>query len=155
MAKRPAITAEQLMNQLQADPKWVSERVTREVRRKSLEEQFEAEEAPIIADLAAAGADTTSTGDFVGKLAAPPEASRILVRHMGRGYSLAVREALIRALGVPWAREAAFEPLCAMYRIERDPHFSFLIANALSGMARFEDVSALPAIEQHASLFAE
>jgi hypothetical protein len=51
---------------------------------------------------------------------------------------------MIRAIGVPWARAMAFEMLCTSFREERDENLRFVIANALSGMARFDEVRELP-----------
>jgi len=67
-------------------------------------------------ELAAAGVAAESVGDFVGKRAAPSEAIPVLVRHLGMQYPPAVREAMIRAIGVPWARAMAFEMLCTSFR---------------------------------------
>ena len=155
MAKRRGITAEELMRQLEADPKWVAGKAAREARRAAREAQFRAEEAPIVADLTAAGVATESVDDLVGKRATPPEAISILVRHLGMPYSPPLREAMIRAIGVPWARAIAFEMLCASFREERDENLRFAIANALSGMARFDEVRELPGIQAHEALFAE
>ncbi len=49
MAKRRGITAEELMRQLEADPKWVADNAAREARRAAREARFRAEEAPIVA----------------------------------------------------------------------------------------------------------
>ena len=143
------------MRQLEADPKWVANNAAREARRAARETQFRAEEAPIVTELAAAGVAAESVGDFVGKRAAPSEAIPILVRHLGMQYSPAVREAMIRAIGVPWARAMAFEMLCTSFREERDEYVRFVIANALSGMARFDEVRELPGIQTHEALFAK
>ena len=52
-----------------------------------------------------------------------------------------------------YLRELAFEPLCIAYRSERDPSLRWVIANALAGMARFEEVRVLPGIGEYATLF--
>ncbi|MBX7102567.1 MAG: hypothetical protein K1X57_00695 [Gemmataceae bacterium] len=141
------------MRQLEADPKWVAEDATREARRAAREAQFKAEEVPIIADLAAVGVDAESVWDFVCKRAAPFEAIPVLVRHLGKPYSPAVQEGMIRAIGVPWARAVAFEMLCTTFQDERDPNMRFAIANALSGMALLDDVRELPGILEYEALF--
>lgn len=141
------------MVQLEADPTWIANRAARKTRLADSEEKVRAEEAPILADLAVAGVKAASVYDFVGKRAAPSEAIPILVRHLGRAHSPNVREGIIRALGVPSARTAAFEILCVAYRAEPEPHLRFAIANALSAMSRFDELTELPGIEKFVALF--
>ena len=55
MAKRNRITAGELMRHLEADPKWVAQRDARAARQNERARQLAADEAPIIAELAAVG----------------------------------------------------------------------------------------------------
>ena len=61
--------------------------------------------------------------------------------------------AMIRSLGVPDARGIALEPLCNAYLNERDPNLRWVIANALSAMARLGELTHLPGIEEYSALF--
>jgi hypothetical protein len=76
-----------------------------------------------------------------------------LVRHLNTPHLRNIREGVIRALGVPAARVLAFESLRAAYQVERDPSLRWVIANALAGMVRFDEVRDLPGIEEYAKLF--
>lgn len=153
VAKRDWITAGELMRQLEANPEWVAQRDARAARHAERARQIAADEAPIIAELVAVGVAASSVYDFVGKQPAPDLALPILVRHLSVEHHPRIREGLIRALGIPSAREIAFDQLCDAYRRERDPILRWVIANALSGMARFEEVAELPGIHEFADLF--
>jgi hypothetical protein len=147
------MTAEELMRQLEANPEWVAQRDARAGRHAERAKQIAADEAPIIAQLATVGVAVSSVYDFVGKQLAPDLALPILVGHLEVEHHPRIREGLIRALGIPSARKIAFGPLCDAFRTERDPTLRWVIANAFSGMARFEEVSDLPGIQEFAGLF--
>ncbi len=153
MAKEDWITAEELMNQLDGDPEWVAKRDAREARRAERAKLIAADEASVVADLATVGVAITSVYDFVGKQIVPDVALPVLVQHLKVEHHPRIREGIIRALSVPSARAIAFELLCDVYRSERDPTLRWVAANALSGMARFEEVAALPGIEEFVALF--
>jgi hypothetical protein len=155
VGKRRRITASELMKQLESDPPWVADREERDARHAARAEALDADEASLIADLAAAGICVESVYDFVGKGSAPPSSLPVLLRHLNAGHLPVLREGVIRALGIPSARALALEPLCAAYRAERDPSMRWLIANALAGMAHFDEVKGLPGIEEYAPLFRE
>jgi hypothetical protein len=153
VAKDDWITAGELMRQLEADPEWVAKRDAREARHAERAKLIAADEAPIILDLAAVGVVVSSVYDFVGKQLAPDVALPVLARHLNVEHHPRIREGIIRALGIPSARGVAFEVVCDVYRSERDPTLRWVAANALSGMARFEEVAALPGIEEFVALF--
>src|SRR5262245_23196466 len=121
MPKKKSITADELMNRLEADPEWVARRTARDARRAERECRLAADEASVIADLAAAGAFVSSVYDFVNGGPAPDIALPVLVRHLGVAHQDRIREGIIRALGIPSARGIAFEPLRDAFRNERDP----------------------------------
>jgi hypothetical protein len=145
--------AEALMRQLEANPEWVAQRDARAARHAERGRQITADAVPIIAELASVGVTVSSVYDFIGKQDAPDLALPILVRHLQLEHHPSIREGLIRALGIPSARKIAFGPLRDAFRTERDPALRWVIANALSGMARFEEVSDLPGIQEFAELF--
>lgn len=153
MAKDDWITADELTCQLEADPEWVAKRDAKAARHAERARQLADDEAPVIAELAAVGVTVSSIYDFVGTQLAPDCALPILVRHLSMEHHPRIREGLIRALGIPSARSVAFELLCDVYRGERDPTLRWVAANALSSMARFEEVAALPGIEEFVALF--
>jgi hypothetical protein len=141
------------MRRLETDPKWVAERDARQARRAERAKRIEADETSIIADLEEVGVTVSSVYDFVNKQAAPRAALPILIKHLKVQHHPRVREGIIRSLGLPSARESAFVELCDAFCHERDPILRFVIANALSGMARFNEVEKLPGIEEFAALF--
>jgi hypothetical protein len=153
VAKKKQITAGELMRKLEADPEWVAKRDTRAARRAERAKQLADDQAPIVAELAAVGITVTSIYEFVGKQLAPDVALPILVRHLSLAHHETTREVLIRSLGIPSAREIAFDPLRDEYLKERDPILRWVIANAFSTMVRFDEVADLPGIEKFASLF--
>jgi hypothetical protein len=153
VAKDDWMTADELMSKLESDPEWVAKRDARNARRAERAKQINADEATIIGELAAVGVTVSSVYDFVGKQLAPDVALPVLVRHLNVEHHPNIREGVIRALGIPNARTLAFGPLCDAYREERDPNLRWVIANALSGMARFEELADLPGIEEFAALF--
>lgn len=153
MAKDDWVTAEQLMRQLESDPEWVTERHAREGRHAERVKLIADDEATVVVELAAVGVAVSSVYDFVGKQLAPDAALPVLARHLSVEHHPNTREGIIRALGIPSARGIAFELLCDVYRNEREPMLRWVAANALSGMARFEEVSTLPGIEDFVALF--
>jgi hypothetical protein len=155
VAKRDWITAEELRRQLEANPEQAARRDARAARHAEGGKQIATDEAPLIAELADVGLVVSSVYDFVGKQLAPNLALPILVRHLSVEHHPRIREGLIRALGIPSARHMALDPLCNAFRKERDPTLQWVIANALSGMARFEEVAELPGIQQFADLFSK
>jgi hypothetical protein len=141
------------MRQLEADPEWVAKRDTRETRNADRASRIQVDEKPILDDLAAIGITVSSVYDFVGKQAAPVASFPVLLRHLNIGHQQVVREGIIRALGLPSARGVAFEPLCIEYSKETDSNLRWVIANALSGMASFNELAHLPGIAEFSGLF--
>jgi hypothetical protein len=141
------------MKQLNADPQWVGEQERREACQVAAAAKLKADEAPILSELAFTGIEVASVYDILKAPSRSPQAVAVLVRHLDTPHLRNVREGVIRALGVPAARALAFESLRAAYRGERDPTLRWVIANALAGMARFEEVRELPGIEEYVKLF--
>jgi hypothetical protein len=86
-----------------------------ELQRKAAE--WRAAEAPLIAELRAAGFEVDSAWDLVNTSTPYPAALPILLEHLGRPYPDRVREGIARALAV---RDAKFgwETLVRLYRDE-------------------------------------
>ena len=112
-----AKTAAELMAELQADPQYVAEQQRRdeELARKAAE--WRAAEAPLIAELRAAGFEVESAWDLVNTSTPYPKALPILLEHLERSYPDRVREGIARALAV---RDAKFgwRRLVRLYRAE-------------------------------------
>lgn len=111
-----------------------------------------ADPSALVAELCAAGfPEDALARHFVGEVMTLA-ASGILCAHLPRPYDAATWERIVRSLTRREAR-AALAPLAWAYRIERDPARRWLLANALSAMATFAEVGALPEIAQYESLF--
>lgn len=153
MANRDWISAGELMRHLENDPEWVAKRTAKDSRRIERARALTADEAPIILELASVGITVSSVYDFVGKQPASEVAIPILIRHLSVEHHERIREGLIRGLSRPSARKLAFEPLRNAFLEERDPALRWVLANALSSMARLGEVEDLPGIEAFAALF--
>lgn len=155
MARRRGKTAAELMRELEADPKWVAARDAREARHRARADGIEADARSVYADLAAAGVSVGSLEELSRSqhLFPPGACAVLLLRHLDVPHLPAVREWLIRTLSVSTARAACYERLRAAYAAERDGEFRWLLANALSSMASFGEVSDLPGMERYAELF--
>jgi len=153
VAKREWITAGELMRQLDANPASEANQSVRDTRRAERAKRVASDEASIVADLQRVGVSVVSVYDFVGKSAAPLVAIPVLVHHLQIAHIPVIREGVIRALGLPSAREKAFEPLCVEFSKERDPTLRWAIVNALSGMARMDEVAHLSGMAEYSGLF--
>lgn len=117
--RRGPITAKELGAQLEGDPEWVARRDERERERRRLEAEWQAAEAPLVAELRAAGfEDVRWSWDLVNTSTPYPEALPILLEHLQRPYPDKVREGIARALAV---RDAKFgwKTLTRLYRDEK------------------------------------
>jgi HEAT repeat protein len=104
---------------------------------------------PLIDELRAQAYPVDSVADLLNKRMRYPDAIPILVRWLPRVKDPAVKEDIVRALSVPWARPAAASPL--IHEFVKAPSDSELglrwtIANALAVVADdsvFDDVVTL------------
>lgn len=115
--RRATKTAAELMAELQADPAFVAQRAQREDEQRRREAEWRSAEAPLVAELRAAGLAVDSAWDLVNTTAPYVEVLPILLEHLGRPYPDRVREGIARSLAVP---EAAFgaDTLLALYAAE-------------------------------------
>lgn len=133
MKKKPQRTAEDLMAELNADPEFVAARAREEAERDRIEAEYVAAEAPLVAELGAAGFQVESAWDLMS-MTSYPSAVPILLAHLARPYPSAVREGIARALGVPEAR-SAWPTLTRHFREERDVRVKDGLAAAIAGVA--------------------
>ena len=153
--KRGPVTAAELMKQLESDPNWVRQRDEREATRQQAERMLAANEEPLVADLRSAGLNVESVYDLVNSANKYDAAIAILADHLKRKYHKRIREGIIRALSLPAAREEVGQSLIEMFSLEPDEHMRFVIANALSQMVAFADVSQAEGISEYKSLFSK
>ena len=115
--KRATKTAAELMAELQADPAYVQERARRQEELRVREQAWREAEAPLVAELRAAGLDVDSVWDLVNTTAPYPAVLPLLLEHLARPYPDRVREGIARALAVPESSFGA-DTLLDLYRRE-------------------------------------
>ena len=135
--KKKRITAAELMAQLNADPDFVARRARREEELQKRVAEYRVAEAPLVADLRAAGYQVQSAWDLVNTPGSYPTAVPILLAHLPRPYPPAVREGIARALAV---REAScgWEVLTRLYRDEQEGRAKDGLAVAIAAAANDE-----------------
>lgn len=137
MKKR--ITAEELMAKLNADPEFVARRTREDAEMQRLEDEDRRVEAPLVAELRAAGFEVESAWDLVNTPGSYPKAIPILLAHLARPYPAAVREGIARALAVPETKAAGWAVLRRSYRKEQEEQPKDGLAVAIAAAAD-EDV---------------
>jgi hypothetical protein len=128
------MTAEELMAQLEADPRWVAERAKEEEELQKREDEWRRAEAPLVQELQSAGYQVKSAWDLVNTPGTYPTAVPILLAHLPRPYPGPVREGIARALAVPEAK-LGWETLVRLFREERDKRVKDGLACALAAAA--------------------
>lgn len=132
------VTAEELMAQLEADPEWVARRDERERFRQRRTAGYDRAAAPLKAELAAAGFEVDSVADLYNERRNYEAAVPILLRWLPRIEHSSVKESVVRALTVKWARPEAAPVMLEELRRLRDSSdrsLRFAVANALSEVA--------------------
>jgi len=110
---------------------------------------------PILAELAQVGVRVESLSDLVNKPIDYQVTIPLLLKWLPQVTNIAVRETIIRALTVKWAKPMAAQPLieefCKVTDTE-EPGLKWAIANALSEVADasvFEDIVELVRDKRH------
>ncbi|MDP9383824.1 MAG: HEAT repeat domain-containing protein [Actinomycetota bacterium] len=92
---------------------------------------FEAAERAVVEDLRKAGLEVRSVYDLFGDLDYRAQVP-VLVDWLGRTDDVYLKEMLVRAMGMPWAKPAAIEPLFAEFRnLERSDVYRWAAGNAI------------------------
>jgi hypothetical protein len=105
--KRPkgGWTADEFMNILEKDPDYIAMRAEKERRHAEFSKMLEAQERPLVQDLAAVGVMVDSIGDLVNTKSRYAPAIPILLKHLTLPYHENIADMIARALAV---REAAY-----------------------------------------------
>jgi hypothetical protein len=108
-----------------------------EDRRQQLIAQNKEASKPVLADLSQAGLDVDWIEDLYNKRLDYKRAIPILLRWLPRVENTAVKEAIVRALSVPWARHTGAPELLIeeFRRSKSDFGLNWAISNALSVVA--------------------
>lgn len=110
----------------------------RELQRQQAMAKYERDAAPVLADLAEAGFHVESVGELYNKRLDYKSAIPILLKWLPLIGNLDVKEAIVRALTVPWAKPIAAPALLAEFHelmSEPDISIKWAIANALEVVA--------------------
>jgi len=132
------ITAAELVTQLEQNPEFSRRREEREKQRQQVIEINRQASLPILVELAWAGFSLNSISDLYSERLNYRDAIPILLRWLPRVDNLDVKEAIVRALSVPWAKPSAASALIEEFRKANDPRgasIKWAIANALSIVA--------------------
>lgn len=136
MPKSEWRTAWEIEQELRLDPEWLAREEAREAEARVKEERYLAEETPLREELHALGYPVKWVWDFVNTAQSYPNAIPVLIDHLRRPYSDAVREGIARALAVREARGLAGGPIVETLREEGlGKQLRWALANTLTVVA--------------------
>lgn len=128
------MTAAELTERLQQDAEFSARESSREQRRLERAADYDVAAAPVLADLAKVGFDVESVAELYNKKIDYRSAIPVLLEWVPQISHRAVKESIVRALSVPWAKPHAARPLIDEFRrLDDDPRSSlrWAIGNAL------------------------
>ncbi|NJS40752.1 MAG: hypothetical protein HC783_19110 [Rhodobacteraceae bacterium] len=135
------------LEQLKATGRWkgddpaIRELLVREWRALA-DEQYASDEAPIVAEVQAAGVAIKSVWDMVSRKESFPGAMPVLCKHLKLDYPPKVREGIARAMSDGAARPY-WDELVRLYKRETDENVRDALAVALCGAAGPEQFDEL------------
>ena len=153
-SSRKPVTASELVERLGNDPRFIARRDEADSRRQQVVEQNARAAAPVVLDLQAAGLSFGSIGEMRRSGTRYVVAIPVLLKWLPAVENHDVKESIVRALSVPWARPVAAAPLIAEFRKAPGPEsgLKWAIGNALSVVADdsvFDDLAALVRDRRH------
>ena len=130
-------------NQLEGKPDEARQKLIRKLEEKERQRQRiiainRQASAPLLTDLAQAGFDLEWVSDLYSKKLNYKDAIPVLLQWLPRIENLDVKEDIVRALSVPWAKPVATRTLVSEFRKmqnESNTGIKWAIANALSVVA--------------------
>jgi len=153
MSKRRNLTAEEVVALLAKDADYQRRMAEQEVRLAQAAADFRKDEESVIRDLNAAGIPADSLNDFMSSAPTPMAAAPILLRHLTVPHIPRVRDIILRVLADSHLRSVALAPLLEMFRSAADPNERWLLANAISTMAPFNEVTHVQGLGDFRGLF--
>jgi HEAT repeat protein len=142
----PPKTADELMLELLQDPEYLARRARQQQELRAIRKVNAESARPVIADLRAAGFRVNDVADLFNKPMNYKNAIPILLAWLPRMLNPDVKEDIVRALSVKWARPVAAPALVVEFKKANGPNQSSLrwaIGNALEVVADdsvFEDL---------------
>ena len=141
--KGKGTTAAELLARLNADKEHLSKRKERDQALLERQAAFELSEAPVAADLRAAGVDVNSAWDIVNRKESFPLAMPVLRKHLELDHPPKVREGIARAMSDSAAARPYWDDLVRLYKRATDENVKDAMAVALCGAAGPEEVDEL------------
>jgi hypothetical protein len=155
MTEKKDNTAWEIINKLRQDPAYMAKNVEREKRRDALAQEFARQSEPIVSDLAAVGFVYSSLDDLRRSGVRYEKGVPVLVKWLPLVTNPALKESIIRALSVPWARPLAALPLIAEFKGTKgfnSDSLKWVIGNALSIVTNdsvFDEIAELVTDKRH------
>jgi len=132
------VTAKSLIDKLERDSHYNQIMEEKEQQRQLIIEVNRQDSAPVVSDLIEAGFDVEWISDLYSKRYNYKDAIPILLRWLPKIDNLDVKESIVRALSVPWAKPIAASILIEEFHKmpnESNTGIKWAIANALSIVA--------------------
>jgi HEAT repeat protein len=149
------LSASELMAKLQQDPDYVSRIREAEQRQQEFAQEHNLAAAPIVNELKNAGFFVESIDELRRSGIPYTAAIPVLLKWLPLTENVGVKESIVRALSVPWAKPIAAEPLLAEFRAAPSvtiPGLKWAIANALEVVADdsvLDEISNLVRAREH------
>jgi hypothetical protein len=147
-ARRKPKSAAELMAELAKDPDFAARARARERRKEQSAQAYAEAAAPLLEELAAAGAGVKALADLRKPGAGSRAGVPVLLRWLPRAGYAPLKEEIVRALSVPWARPQAAPVLIEELDRAEDAAgtgIRWAIANALAVVADdsvFDEIAA-------------
>lgn len=134
------ITANELMDRLNADPAFVARREQQEAEFAKREAELRIAEAPLLDELRSAGLTPKSVWHLCEAPGTYDHAVPLLLAHLRRPYPSVIRDGIARALGVPATRATAWRDLIGAYGDEGDEYVRSGLACSIAACAKRDDL---------------
>ena len=128
-------TAEELMAQLARDPEYAKRRQADEQTRQTKVAQNMRDAQPVVDNLAAQGLSIQTIADLFNNKLNYKAAIPTLLEWLPRVSNPEVKEDIVRALSVIWAKPSAIEPLLVEFERADDSGLRWAVANGLAVVA--------------------
>jgi HEAT repeat protein len=134
---KKSVTASELMAQLQQDPQYQVRMQQTEAQRQESIQRHRLAAEPVVQDLRNAGFDVENIDELRRSGIDYEAAIPLLLKWLPLIAESAVKDSIVRALSVPWARQAAARPLIGQFHAAPDTaaDLKWTIGNALAVVA--------------------
>lgn len=149
-----SVPASELMQRLERDPQYLARREEADAKWHRAVEQNKLAANPIIEDLKEIGFSVESIDELRRSGAKYKAAVPVLLKWLPAIENVDIKEAIVRALSVPWAKPTAARPLIAEFHATSEPAsgLKWTIGNALAVVADddvFNEIAELVRDKRH------